>query len=185
MRFAHQTGSPSFEREALPAVCFTSILGSRKRLAYLSINLQLPFHPLLLTSDPPHNPLAHFTPHNATKEARDSRLTYRQPSEAPENAHVPRTRWRCDRNSGPVSGTRLCEILVTEIATSRTAHNTTAWPLLCLPAELRDEIWKLAFNNKMICVHSDHKVINEDVQIKPYYVAYDAVGDHPLGSDAW
>lgn len=62
----------------------------------------------------------------------------------------------------------------------RTAQNSRGSPLLRLPPELRNAIWRLAFGEKMIYVHA-HRIPRSDAYSMTYN-AVDSVSKEPLKS---
>ena len=60
----------------------------------------------------------------------------------------------------------------------RTSLNSTASPLLRLAAELRNQIWHLAFGEKMLYVRARRFLVNTKEQLD--YTLYDSVDEQPI-----
>jgi hypothetical protein len=65
------------------------------------------------------------------------------------------------------------KIMVTDFF--RTSLNSTASPLLHLPTELRNQIWHLAFGEKMLYVSARRDPTNRRKQPQLDYFLYDSV----------
>lgn len=69
------------------------------------------------------------------------------------------------------------EIMVTDFF--RTFMNSTASPLLCLPAELRNQIWHLAFGGKILHVSVGRIPTETEEQPQLDYTLYDSISGKP------